>query len=218
MSGDSYCAQQNPGHPTFENFVVDNGGLENVFVYIKDGLGNKYIFDTPVEPVKIDQSGCHYVPHVLGLRTTQPLEIVNSDNTMHNVHGMPQTNREFNFGQPVPGMKNTVTFTGHCRQVTVSGQRNHVTIDAADAISTDGIGNVVTYHTGTPTIDTGYGPYAVSATVAARPVPTNPAAIRRVSRPSAYRKPTWCTASQTSATFRYAMSESPRRGALAELP
>jgi plastocyanin len=94
-----------------ESFVVDNGGLENVFVYIKDGLGNKYIFDTPTEPVKLDQKGCHYIPHVLGVRVTQPLEIVNSDDTLHNVHGMPETNREFNQGQPVAGMKNTVAFT-----------------------------------------------------------------------------------------------------------
>src|SRR5437763_2761714 len=111
VGSDPACVAANKGDLKSETYVVDNGGLENVFVYIKDGLGNKYIFDTPIEPVKIDQSGCHYVPHVLGLRTTQPLEIVNSDNTMHNVHGMPQTNREFNFGQPVPGMKNTVTFT-----------------------------------------------------------------------------------------------------------
>jgi hypothetical protein len=94
-----------------ESFVVDNGALQNVFVYIKDGLGNKYIFDTPTEPVKLDQKGCHYLPHVLGVRVTQPLEITNSDATLHNVHGMAETNREFNQGQPVMGMKNTVAFT-----------------------------------------------------------------------------------------------------------
>ena len=93
-----------------ETYVVDNGGLKNVFVYIKDGLGNKYIFDTPTEPVKIDQKGCHYTPHVVGVRTTQPLEIINSDNTLHNVHGMPKDNPEFNQGQPVAGMKNDFTF------------------------------------------------------------------------------------------------------------
>ena len=108
MSSDPACGS---GSMTSESILVDNGGLQNVFVYIKDGLGNKYIFDTPTEPVKLDQKGCHYVPHVLGLRTTQPLEVVNSDNTLHNVHGMPETNREFNVGQPVAGMKNAVTFT-----------------------------------------------------------------------------------------------------------
>jgi plastocyanin len=111
MSSDPACVSANKGDFAAETYIVDKGGLENVFVYIKDGLGNKYIFDTPTEPVKLDQTGCHYVPHVLGVRTGQPLEIVNSDNTMHNVHGMPETNREFNFGQPVSGMKQDVTFT-----------------------------------------------------------------------------------------------------------
>ena len=77
-----------------------------MFVYIKDGLGNKYLFDMPAEPVELDQKGCHYTPHVVGVRAAQPLEIVNSDDTLHNVHGMPKANREFNQGQPVQGMKN----------------------------------------------------------------------------------------------------------------
>jgi hypothetical protein len=110
MSSDPACAADNKPVMS-DSIVVDNGGLENVFVYIKDGLGNKYIFDTPTEPVKIDQKGCHYTPHVVGVRVTQPLEISNSDSTMHNVHGMGETNREFNFGQMVAGLKNTVAFT-----------------------------------------------------------------------------------------------------------
>jgi len=108
---DPACAQGNKDGLKSETFVVDKGGLENVFVYIKDGLGNKYLFDTPTDPVKLDQKGCHYTPHVVGVRVTQPLEIINSDNTMHNVHGRPEANREFNFGQMVAGMKNDVTFT-----------------------------------------------------------------------------------------------------------
>ena len=111
MASDPACSAANSGDVHAESFVVDNGGLQNVFVYIKDGLGNKYLFDTPTEPVKLDQKGCRYVPHVVGLRTTQPLEVSNSDATLHNVHGMPEANREFNVGQPVPGMKNAVTFT-----------------------------------------------------------------------------------------------------------
>jgi plastocyanin len=110
-SSDPACAEGNKGDLRTETYAVDNGALENVFVYIKDGLGNKYIFDTPMDPVKLDQHGCHYIPHVVGLRVGQPLEIVNSDNTLHNVHGMPQTNKEFNFGEPVPGYKQAVTFT-----------------------------------------------------------------------------------------------------------
>ena len=42
--------------------------------------------------------------------TTQPLEIINSDNTLHNVHGMPKANPEFNKGQMIAGVKNDFTF------------------------------------------------------------------------------------------------------------
>ena len=108
MSSDPACGN---AEVRGESYLADNGALQNVFVHITDGLGNKYIFDTPTEPVKLDQKGCRYVPHVLGVRTTQPLEVSNSDETLHNVHGMPKVNREFNQGQPIAGMKNSVTFT-----------------------------------------------------------------------------------------------------------
>src|SRR5262249_42923939 len=108
MTSDPQCVSaNNNAEVRSESWLVNNGALQNVFVYIKDGLGNKYLYDTPTESVKIDQKGCHYVPHVLGIRVAQPLEIVNSDATMHNVHGMPETNREFNFGQVVAGLKNS---------------------------------------------------------------------------------------------------------------
>ena len=49
-------------------------------------------------------------PHVIGLQVGQPLEVRNSDGTLHNVHAVPKVNREFNFGQPTKGMKSTRTF------------------------------------------------------------------------------------------------------------
>ena len=88
----------------------DGKSLGNVFVYVKDGLGN-YVFDAPTEPATIDQKGCRYTPHVFGIRVGQPLEIVNSDPTLHNIHAMPKSNTEFNTGQPIQGMKTTHTFT-----------------------------------------------------------------------------------------------------------
>jgi len=109
MSADLFCTRANKD-ATFETYLVDNGGLENVFVYVKDGLGD-YYFDVPNEPVALDQKGCHYTPHVVGLRTGQPLEISNSDETLHNVHAFAEKNRGFNYGQAMAGMKNTKTFT-----------------------------------------------------------------------------------------------------------
>jgi plastocyanin len=110
MASDPACTRANADGLRFEDFVVTNGGLDNVFVYVKDGLG-KYYFDVPTEAVKVDQRGCRYIPHVFGARVGQPIEIANSDDTMHNVHAMPTVNREFNFGQPLKGIKNTEVFT-----------------------------------------------------------------------------------------------------------
>ena len=81
-----------------------------MFVYVKDGLGN-YYFETPATAVTLDQKGCRYTPHVLGAQTGQPIEIVNSDATLHNVNAVATVNRGFNFGQPMKGLKNTTSFT-----------------------------------------------------------------------------------------------------------
>ena len=110
LDSDPACAAQHPNGLPVDTIVVNNGGLENVFVYVKDGLGN-YYFDTPTEPVTLDQKGCHYSPRVFGVRVGQPLVIVNSDPTMHNVHGAGNVNQQFNFGQVVQGVKNTRTLT-----------------------------------------------------------------------------------------------------------
>ena len=59
----------------------------------------------------LDQKGCHYVPHVLGVQVGQSVEIVNSDPTLHNVHALAKANQEFNQGQPLPGMKFTRQFS-----------------------------------------------------------------------------------------------------------
>jgi plastocyanin len=93
-----------------ESVVVNNGALENVFVYVKDGLGD-YAFDVPTEPAKLDQHGCAYVPHVLGVRVGQPLEVINSDPTTHNVHAAASVNQQVNTAQPFKGMTYTHSFS-----------------------------------------------------------------------------------------------------------
>jgi len=108
MSGDPQC--KNADEVRFENYVVTDGGLDNVFVHVKEGLGN-YYFDAPAEPAKLDQRGCRYLPHVLGVQVGQPIEFTNSDATTHNVHSLPDTNGEFNFAQFRRGQKDVRTFT-----------------------------------------------------------------------------------------------------------
>ena len=112
MNADPVCVKQNKDPQFQETYLVSDDGktIGNVFVYVKDGLGN-YIFDTPTTSAKIDQQNCRYHPHVFGIRVNQPLEIVNSDPTLHNIHAMPKGNAEFNNGQPIQGMKMTHTFS-----------------------------------------------------------------------------------------------------------
>jgi plastocyanin len=105
MDADPVCAQTNKD-PKTEEVVAAGGKLANVFVYIKDGktADGKTIanmsWDVPGTSVTLDQKGCHYIPHVLGLMAGQKLEIVNSDQTAHNVHPLPKSNPEWNQSQP----------------------------------------------------------------------------------------------------------------------
>lgn len=71
-----------------EGYVVNNGDFANVFIYVKDGLGNR-IYAAPAAPVTIDQKNCRYTPHVIGVMVGEPVRFTNSDPTMHNIHIMP---------------------------------------------------------------------------------------------------------------------------------
>jgi plastocyanin len=95
MSQDPACKGANEA----ENLVVDDGKVANVFVYVKDGLGNR-TFDVPKEDVTLDQQGCRYHPHVLGVMAGQTVKINNDDPTTHNIHPTPKDNREWNESQP----------------------------------------------------------------------------------------------------------------------
>jgi len=95
MSQDPACQGQNVA----EALVVDKGKLANAFVYVKGGLGN-YSFDVPKEPAVLDQQGCRYHPHVMGVMAGQTVEIRNTDPTTHNIHPTPKENREWNESQP----------------------------------------------------------------------------------------------------------------------
>jgi len=104
MAADPNCVKLNPDGKKDETVLVGtSGGLANVFVYIKDGLGDE-TFEKPTDPVVIDQNKCMYRPRVLGARAGQTIQIHNSDNTLHNVHAFPKKSRQFNQAMPIPGM------------------------------------------------------------------------------------------------------------------
>ena len=90
-------------------YVGSDGHLGNVFVYVKEGLG-EMTFPAPTDIVTLNQEGCRYIPHVMGIQVGQTLNIINSDATLHNIHAIPEVNAEFNMGQPMQGMEFERTF------------------------------------------------------------------------------------------------------------
>lgn len=104
MAADPSCAKQHSGLvPTSEVVADSKGGLQNVLIFISDGLGDR-TFDPPKEPVVITQKGCLYQPRVLAVQANQPIEVVNDDPTSHNIHPIPTNNREWNKAE-LPGTK-----------------------------------------------------------------------------------------------------------------
>jgi len=100
MQDEPACRRLHSGSVLAEDLVANaNGTLANIFVYVKSGLEGK-TFEKPKEAVTIDQRGCLFKPHVLGIIAGQTLSVANSDPFSHNIHPMPTDNREWNQQQP----------------------------------------------------------------------------------------------------------------------
>lgn len=110
LAGDPPCAACHPETPPKDDLVVGaGGGVRWAFVQIKKGLEGRK-FEPPAEAKLVDQVGCIYAPHVIGVMTGQVLNFRNSDKVMHNVNGTAAfANKGFNFAQ-LPGGVNGVTF------------------------------------------------------------------------------------------------------------
>jgi len=103
-SADAACTSKSPNLTT-EEWAVKDGKVANTFVYIKEGTltdGSKigdWTFETPKTAATLDQNGCHYKPHVLGVVAKQDITITNSDPTTHNIHFTPKNNPDWNQSQ-----------------------------------------------------------------------------------------------------------------------
>jgi hypothetical protein len=115
-----------PEHPApvfEESAIVANGRLANVFVHVKDGLDGWDLPALAAEPCEMNQEGCLYLPHVLGMRTGQTLLVRNSDTqTTHNVNIRSRSNESLNPVQ-APGGK-PIEWTPKKREVGVSFECN----------------------------------------------------------------------------------------------
>ncbi len=112
MSQDPVCSMTG-GENYAEQYVVKNGGLANVYVYVKSGPAAAMAVGLMTRtPVVLDQVGCKYVPHVVAVQVGLPVEFRNSDGTMHNVHTMPDDsgNPAVDVTEPMKGSTQTRVF------------------------------------------------------------------------------------------------------------
>ena len=93
-----------------QRLIVSNDhGIKNAVVYltgVKEGkplssLGSKFIFD---------QRGCRYRPHILLVPVNTPIEVLNDDNILHNLHTFSKKNRPVNMSQPKFRKKMEISF------------------------------------------------------------------------------------------------------------
>ena len=99
MDSDPVCGNSHETPPLKEDFILDeNNNFKNVLVWLKNT--EEFNSEISSDPIHINQTGCVYSPHVLGVMTNQKVLIKNSDKTLHNVHSMPDKNSSFNSAQP----------------------------------------------------------------------------------------------------------------------
>ena len=111
LDSDPACVREHPDGLKLDTILVNNGGLENVFVYVKDGLGN-YYFDTPTTAGHARSEGLPlYAARVRRARGSAARDRQQRPDAAQRATRWRKVNQEFNFGQAIQGMKNTKVFT-----------------------------------------------------------------------------------------------------------
>jgi plastocyanin len=111
MDADPACAKMHSGPVPNEMLVLGNGNtMGNIMVWVSKGLPAGKTWPAPKTPVVLDQKGCQYHPHVMGIMVGQTYKILNSDGILHNVHALPTINKAFNRAMPATVKEATATF------------------------------------------------------------------------------------------------------------
>ena len=111
MGADPDCAAKHKAPVQSDILVLGPGNtMANILVKVKSGVPEKQ-YSAPSTPAVLDQKGCRYDPHVLAVMVGQPINILNSDGLMHNVHALPEVNQQFNMAMPASRTEASHTFT-----------------------------------------------------------------------------------------------------------
>jgi plastocyanin len=109
MDADPACAKKHSKPVLAEMLALGSGNtMGNIIVWVSKGLPAGKTWPVPKEPVVLDQRGCIYVPHAMGIMVGQAYRILNSDGVLHNIHTLPKINTSFNRAMP-PTLKETST-------------------------------------------------------------------------------------------------------------
>src|SRR5580765_4290711 len=101
MEADPACAKKHSGPVPNEMLTLGSGNtMGSIMVWVSKGLPAGKTWPAHTTPVVIDQNGCQYKPHVMGIMVGQPYKILNSDGILHNIHTLPKINASFNKGMP----------------------------------------------------------------------------------------------------------------------
>ena len=112
MEAEPVCHKKHGGKPgPNEALVLGSGNtMGNIMVWVSKGLPAGKTWPAPKTAVTLDQVGCVYKPHVMGIMVGQPYRILNSDGILHNIHTLPKINPAFNRGQPATVKEMTTSF------------------------------------------------------------------------------------------------------------
>jgi len=110
VSAEPICAKKHATVPNEALVLGAGNGMANVVVKVVSGLPAGKAWPAPTTPVTMDQVGCQYVPHVMGIMVGQPFKVLNSDGILHNVHALPKVNRPFNMAMPPTRKEATESF------------------------------------------------------------------------------------------------------------
>lgn len=111
MDADPSCAKKHTGPVPSDVLVLGTGNtMANILVRVVGGLPAGKTWPAPSTTATMDQKGCRYEPHVLGIQVGQAFKILNSDGILHNVHSLPKVNKPFNMAMPANRTEATATF------------------------------------------------------------------------------------------------------------
>ena len=106
---DMECCAKSPILP--ETLLVSKDGrVRDGVVWLEGVKGDK---PWPAKPVALDQQGCVFQPHVAVVGVGRPMDFLNSDPIIHNIHTWPRENEPMSVSQLAKGLGRPIkrTFT-----------------------------------------------------------------------------------------------------------